>query len=267
VLGYHGIEDPSAFAAQLDRLTAIARPVSLAQVEEALHGGRELPPRSALVTFDDGDRSVLTEGLPLLAARSIPAVCFVIAGLIGTDEPFWWDEADYLSRSGTAHSLKLLTDRERRNALADLRATASSPAPRRRQLSAAELRELEAGGVVVGNHTLTHPCLDRCADEEVSTEILESHDRLTAALGHPPTAFAYPNGNFAPVAERFLTQAGYRTGFLYDHRLYKPGQHRLRISRLRVSTTVTQDRFDTVLSGLQPAVYRAGRGVARRVLR
>jgi peptidoglycan/xylan/chitin deacetylase (PgdA/CDA1 family) len=101
----------------------------------------------------------------------------------------------------------------------------------------------------------------------VRTEVLESHDRLTAILGHAPTTFAYPNGNFTPVAERCLEEAGYRTGFLYDHRLAAPRQHPLRISRLRVSTTISQDRFDTVLSGLEPAAYRTARGLARRVLR
>lgn len=267
VLGYHGVEDPGAFAAQLDRLTATAHPVSLARVEEAVRGGRALPPRSVLVTFDDGDRTVLTHGLPLLVARSVPAVCFVIAGLIGTDEPFWWEEADHLSGSGTAHSLKRVPDTERRRTIAELRTAAATPAPRRQQLSAHELRELEACGVVVGNHTLTHPCLDRCDDDQVRVEVLAAHTRLTDLLGHPPTTFAYPNGNFAPLAERLLTQAGYRTGFLYDHRLAARGQHPLRISRLRVSTRTGQDRFDTVLSGLQPAVYRVGRAVMRRVLR
>jgi peptidoglycan/xylan/chitin deacetylase (PgdA/CDA1 family) len=85
VLGYHGIEDPAGFEAHLDHLQRFCHPVSLEQVEAAAHDGRPMPPHSVLVTFDDGDRSVYTEALPRLAARSIPAVCFVIPGLVGTD--------------------------------------------------------------------------------------------------------------------------------------------------------------------------------------
>ncbi|MFI8288286.1 polysaccharide deacetylase family protein [Streptomyces sp. NPDC085614] len=280
VLGYHGVEDPVAFAGQLDRLAGTARPVSLADVEAAVREGVPLPPRSVLVTFDDGDPSVLEHGLPLLAERGIPAVCFVIAGLVGTDEPFWWDEAAHLLAHGggcrglpagltpaaAAYALKRLPDARRRAALAELRDTAAVPAPRGRQLTAADLRALEAGGVVIGSHTLTHPCLDRCDDATVRTEVGTAHRLLTDHLGHPPTAFAYPNGDFDTRADTALRALGYRSGFLYDHALSDPAsQHPLRISRLRVSTRTSPDRFATVLSGLQPAVYRTGLGVLRAV--
>jgi len=281
VLGYHGVEDSAGFEAHLDVLQRSFVPVSLRRVEEAANGGRTLPAHSVLVTFDDGDRSVYTHALPLLAARGIPAVCFVIPGLVGTAAPFWWEEVEHLVRHGgtthrvpatrpeiTAHTLKLLSEGDRQLALAELRATAGAPMPQQRQLDPAELRELEAGGVVVGNHTMTHPCLDRCDDDQVRTEVLEAHHRLTELLGRQPTSFAYPNGNTDERAHRFLAQAGYRSGFLYNHRLAAPGAcHPLRIDRLVVSTRTSADRLETILSGLHPALFRAGRRVARAVAR
>ncbi|MEU6657883.1 polysaccharide deacetylase family protein [Streptomyces sp. NPDC046821] len=281
VLGYHGVEDPANFEAHLDLLQRRFVPVSLERVEEAAHGGRALPSRSVLVTFDDGDHTVHAHGLPLLAARGVPAVCFVIPGLVGTSAPFWWDETEHLVRNGgtthrvpparpdlTVHTLKLLSERERQLALAELRATASAPCPPQRQLTAVQLRELEKGGVVVGNHTLTHPCLDRCGDDQVRREVLEAHDRLTELTGRPPTSFAYPNGNVDERAHRFLTQAGYRSGFLYNHRLADPGaRHPLRLDRLVVSSRTSVVRLETILSGLRPALFRAGRRAARAVAR
>ncbi|MCX5388865.1 polysaccharide deacetylase family protein [Streptomyces sp. NBC_00094] len=281
VLGYHGVEDPTTFAAHLDLLQRSFVPVSLEQVEEAAHGGRTLPAHSVLVTFDDGDRSVYTHALPMLAERGIPAVCFVIPGLVGASAPFWWDEAEHLVRHGgtthripptrpefTPHTLKQLSERDRQLALAELRATATVPSPRPRQLTAAECRALEEGGVVVGNHTLTHPCLDRCDDDQVRTEVLEAHERLTELLGRPPSSFAYPNGNVDERAHRFLSQAGYRSGFLYNHRLAAPGaRHPLRIDRLVVSSRTSVDRLETILSGLHPALFRVGRRAARVVAR
>jgi peptidoglycan/xylan/chitin deacetylase (PgdA/CDA1 family) len=277
VLGYHGVEEPASFAAHLDHLQLRHRPVSLYQVEEAARGGRPLPAHSVLITFDDGDRSVHTHALPILAARGIPAVCFVIPGIIGTDTPFWWDEVEHLVRHGgttgrvppappeiTVHTVKLLSERDRLLALEELRATAAGPAPRRTQLTPAELRDLEAGGVAIGNHTLTHPCLDRCDDGQVRDEILHAHERLTRMLGREPTSFAYPNGDVDQRAHRVLSQAGYRSAFLYNHRLAAPGErHPLRIDRLVVSTRIGTDRLETILSGLHPVLFRGLRAGAR----
>lgn len=270
VLAYHGVDDPRVFALQMERLVRVARPVPLAAVEEAVRTGRALPPRSVLVTFDDGDRTVLTEGLPVLSRLGIPAAAFVVTDLIGGNQPFWWAEAAFLAaHGGTARSLadcppggavrrmKTLPDGERRTALAELRESARARAPRQEQLTPADLLTLTRNGVAVGNHTAGHPCLDRCEGGTVRDEIRRAHDALTGWLGgEAPTAFAYPNGNVDPRADAELRRLGYRTGFLFDHRhdrLLPP--HPLRISRLRVNSTTGRDRFDTILSGLHPAVH------------
>ncbi|MFJ6215937.1 polysaccharide deacetylase family protein [Streptomyces sp. NPDC092296] len=270
VLAYHGVEQPRAFAAQMDRLLRVATPVSLEDVQRSVGEGRPLPPRSVLVTFDDGDRSVVTEGLPVLARRRIPAAAFVVAGLVGGDQPLWWREAHFLARhGGTARSLpsgppaavvrrlKTLPDPDRRRSLAELRVSASLRAPRHPQLSPEDLRTLRAGGVQVGNHTLGHPCLTRCDEQTVRTEVVEAHRALERWLGVAPTAFAYPEGHFDVRADAVLRDLGYRLGFLFDHRheALLPGNP-LRISRLRVDSATSPQRFDTILSGLQPALER-----------
>ncbi|MEV0535064.1 polysaccharide deacetylase family protein [Kitasatospora sp. NPDC050463] len=276
VLAYHGVDDPRAFALQMARLVRIARPVSLARVEQAVRSGRPLPARSALVTFDDGDRSVLTEALPVLTRLRIPAAAFVVTELIDTDRPFWWSEAAYLaSHGGRARSLagcapgavvrrlKTLPDGDRRTALAELRESARTPAPRQEQLTRHDLLTLHRSGVAIGNHSAGHPCLDQCDDATLYDEISSSHHALTGWLdGEEPTAFAYPNGNVDQRADAVLRRLGYRVGFLFDHRHDRllPG-HPLRISRLRVNSTTSRDRFDTILSGLHPAVHRLRGGV------
>ncbi|WP_404868044.1 polysaccharide deacetylase family protein [Kitasatospora griseola] len=270
VLAYHGIDDPAAFRAQMEHLARTAHPVGPDQVAHAAEHHRPLPPRSVLVTFDDGDPTVLTHALPILARLRIPAAAYVITDLIDTDHPYWWTEAAQLIRRGghtgalrglpsaaAVHRLKTLPDGERLHALAELRATAGRQAPRQRQLTAAELRTLTDGGLTVGNHTASHPCLDRCDDDHLDAQLVEAHDRLTTWLGRPPTTFAYPNGNHDPRAETVLRILGYRTAFLFDHRhtALVPAE-RLRISRLRVNSHTGRHRFDTILSGLHPAVHR-----------
>ncbi|MBP0451621.1 polysaccharide deacetylase family protein [Kitasatospora sp. RG8] len=271
VLAYHGIDDPRTFALQMDRLVRVARPVSLARVEQAVTSGRPLPHRSVLVTFDDGDRTVLTEGLPVLARLGIPAAAFVVTELIDGDRPFWGSEAAFLAaHGGTARALastapgevvrrmKRLPDTDRRTALAELRESARAGAPRQEQLTRQDLLTLRRSGVAIGNHTAGHPCLDHCDDDTVQDEITRAHRDLTGWLeGEEPTAFAYPNGNVDHRADPVLRRLGYRTGFLFDHRHDRLMPRRpLRISRLRVNSTTGRDRFDTILSGLHPAVHR-----------
>ncbi|MGV9271279.1 polysaccharide deacetylase family protein [Kitasatospora sp. NPDC003701] len=275
VLAYHGVTDPRSFGAQLDRLRRLATPVSLAAVQQAVAERRPLPARSVLVTFDDADRSVLTHALPALNDRGIPAAAFVISELIGTERPFWWHEADFLARhGGRARSLdcghpsqllrrlKAMPDPDRRRSLQELRVSADRRPPRQEQLTPADLLALREGGVAIGNHTQGHPCLGRCDDITVRAEITGAHEALTRWLGEPPIAFAYPDGGHDPRAETVLQELGYRLGFLSDHRLGpRLPDHPLQISRLQVDSTTSTRRFDTILSGLEPA-YRRWRGQA-----
>lgn len=64
-------------AAQLDVLARDFEFVSCGDVVDAAAGGRPLPDRSCLVTFDDGLRGQVELALPVLDERRIPAVFFV----------------------------------------------------------------------------------------------------------------------------------------------------------------------------------------------
>ena len=191
-----------------------------------------------LVTFDDGYRSVLEDGAPLLQERGIPAVAFVLTSLLGSDRPFWWVEVEALvCNGGTAGSgydgaasgratptsyvrkLKTVSDQERRDVITRLRETASRPADPMPQLGSDELLALEAAGIDVGNHTVSHPVLHRCDDDTARSQVRGAHKSLTAVLGHVPRAFAYPNGNFDARAEQVLKEQAYQVAFLFDHRL------------------------------------------------
>jgi peptidoglycan/xylan/chitin deacetylase (PgdA/CDA1 family) len=270
VLAYHGVDRPEPFRQHLRYLRRSSHPVSLPDVLEAMAGRSALPRHAVLVTFDDGDRSVLDVALPLLVEQGIPAVAFVVAGLLDTDEPYWWEEVEALMTAGAAPSgnggstapgviraLKRVDDEERRATIDDLRAQRPELVIRRPHLRRSELGNLESAGVAVGNHSLTHPCLSRCSDGRLEREIEDGHEILSAALGHHPHVFAYPDGQWDRRAAGVLRRLGYESAFLFDHRpAALPVADAMAVPRLRVGSGASMDRFRTILSGLHPAIHR-----------
>ena len=264
VLAYHGVRDQVRFAAQLDWLTEHMAPVGLDQVRSHILRGAELPRHPVLVTFDDGDRSVLDLAAPMLRERGIPAVAYVVAGLLNTDEPFWWTEVTELvwgaTGSATAAAeevrrLKIVPDSRRRHEIRQLRER-SGRRVRTRQLTSDELRKLEVDGVRVGNHSWSHPCLDRCDEETLQDEIAGAHLTLTDALGHPPDSFAYPNGNVDPRVREQVRAVGYSLAFAFDHKVVSRKPDPLLLSRIRVDAAAELDRFRILVSGLHSTLHR-----------
>ncbi len=280
VLAYHQITDPEAFAVQLAYLARHAHPVSLEELTVASRTGASLPPRSVLLTFDDGDISVLDEALPLLRERGIPAVAFVCPSVLGTDRPLWFDELRGLVDAGARLPewvgkrvedaevlLVTLPCADRYRFLSGLQTTlppGTGPI-RRRQMCSEDLPRLEHDGVAIGNHTMTHPSLTCCDRETIAWEIGEAHRRLTEILGHGPTAFSYPNDEWDGRVVEELAAVGYEIAFTYDHALSaSPPTTLIRVSRLRGEASDSIDRLAISLSGLHPAVWHAADRVRRR---
>ena len=127
VLTYHDVaDDPGMLtydgitlrnlAIQFDWLRAQGyRVVSVDDLLAAERGGRPLPPRAVLLTFDDGYRSFYTHVYPLLRAFDYPAVFSVVgsfldvppqaqvryaSGLVAREDFVSWEELRELQRSG-----------------------------------------------------------------------------------------------------------------------------------------------------------------------
>jgi peptidoglycan/xylan/chitin deacetylase (PgdA/CDA1 family) len=272
VLAYHGVDDVERFGQHIAYVCRTKHPVGVEEVIAAASGLKDLPDKAVLVTFDDGDRTVLERAGPILKAHGVPAVVYVIAGLLDTDQPFWWREVEYLlEHGGTARmlasdittaravsTLKKISDSERLGALNELRQSSRSEAPRAPQLRSHELHDLVAAGIEIGNHTLTHPCLHQCSEDKIRRELDGAQEILTGILGRKPTTLAYPNGDHDLRVRRAAEACGFEAAFLFDHRL-SPARppDPLRISRLRVNSDTPMDRFKIILSGLHPALHHA----------
>jgi peptidoglycan/xylan/chitin deacetylase (PgdA/CDA1 family) len=71
--------DLPLFEAQLDYLTRHYTPISMERLIDAIEGGSQLPPRPALLTFDDGYLDHYTYVFPRLAERNLQGAFFPAA--------------------------------------------------------------------------------------------------------------------------------------------------------------------------------------------
>jgi peptidoglycan/xylan/chitin deacetylase (PgdA/CDA1 family) len=84
-------------------------------------------------------------------------------------------------------------------------------------LTRSELRELDAAGMTIGAHSMSHPLLSQLPLELAYAEIFESRIRLESAIEKPIWAFAYPFGDPQSVTSQVLEmaqKAGYEAAFL-----------------------------------------------------
>ena len=160
--------------------------VSLDDVLDHVAGIRPLAPGAVLITFDDGYRDILENALPVLRRHGYPAVIFVPIGYLDDARPLPHEERL------AAHGLL------------------------NRTLSWNELPELEAGGIRVESHGISHRPLADLEVDEAAREITVSKLRLEERLGRPVRAFAYVKGSeahYRPVHLSLLKQAGYEIAF------------------------------------------------------
>ncbi|MGI0107069.1 polysaccharide deacetylase family protein [Salinimicrobium sp. WS361] len=251
VLAYHSIQDSVQFEQQMLMLKSLYTILDVHTLRDSISLGA-LPKNPILITFDDGDSSLYHKAFPILKKLGIPATIFVITGLINSQRPFWWDEIEYYLGKEAGNKkvweVKSWPNIERESFLKKLRNTSIKSPLKYKQLTSAQLKEMQDAGIIIANHSHTHPMFDQCTQEELVKELTLSTNKLKF-FGFTPNIFAYPNGNFSARDEIILKNHGINQAFLFDHRINKNIEKSLRISRLIVNDTTPIWKFKLILSG------------------
>jgi peptidoglycan/xylan/chitin deacetylase (PgdA/CDA1 family) len=225
----------SAFDAHCRVLRDACDPISLDDWRAALAGTASLPARPVLMTFDDGYRSVLTIGAPVLKAHGLPAVVFVCSDPAERRRLLWFD--DLAAREGEA-----VVDAWKARPYADwLTACAADTRPvadddPRALLTGAEVGELSRQpGIEIGAHTARHPILARATAAEQRAEIAENRAALERWTSRPVRAFAYPNGrprvDYDATSMAVLAELGFDFAFTMRPRCARADEPSLERSR------------------------------------
>lgn len=250
ILCYHKIHNTQLFEQQIVHLKKHYHILGIQDFLAKLETGFPFDKHDVLISFDDGDLSLITNALPVLQRHGVPAVAFVITSLINTVEPFWWDEVLYYTSSmETVRALKTVREEERLHTVEQLRSSGKERMlyP---QLTVAQLKELEVGGIAIASHTHTHPLLDQCGEATLHYELTTS-SRLLKEWGFRfHNVFAYPNGNSNKTVSDAVKAAGYRAAFVFDHAVTRNPISPFAISRLSVTDETPLWKFRLILWGL-----------------
>ncbi|HEY4027095.1 MAG TPA: polysaccharide deacetylase family protein [Candidatus Dormibacteraeota bacterium] len=80
-----------------------------------------------------------------------------------------------------------------------------------RYVTVQQVLEMDANGIEIGSHTVSHADLTRLSGSDLWHEVLDSRVTLEALLGHPVLDFCYPSGQVNEAVLRAVEAAGYQT--------------------------------------------------------
>jgi peptidoglycan/xylan/chitin deacetylase (PgdA/CDA1 family) len=205
---------PKRLAEQLGALSAAGyRLVGLTEALDLLDAGNT--GKLVAVTFDDGYRNFLTEGLPALANAGAGATLYASVGHLGAG-------AGWLGRWSSDFG---------------------------RLLDWAELAEVADAGVEIGNHSLIHHPLDVLPVDQLREEVVRSRDQLEQRLQRKIRGFAYPHGYHGRRVRDVVREAGHDNATEVGRRLHRPGARRFAVPRLQPTPDHTGADLLALVSG------------------
>ena len=207
VLGYHEFSetrDPnqmlirtSEFRSQMHALKALNIPIiTLDQFLQWKRGSATLPPRSVLLTIDDGWKSTYTDAFPILKEYGFPFTIF----------PY----KNYVDGGGRALTTPMIKEMQKHGCTIGSHSV-SHPLPSAFKKAAAKGPE--------------------AAEAFIRTELEESRKFLKAKFGEAVTTFAYPGGYFTEEMPTIGDTLGYEFYFTISPGKIKQGTSNHKLPR------------------------------------
>jgi peptidoglycan/xylan/chitin deacetylase (PgdA/CDA1 family) len=175
--------------------------------------GGQVPPRTVILTFDDGFEDFYRRAIPALAEHGFTATVFVTTGWIQDAEP-----------------------------------TSAARRPGR-MLSWSQVSEVVDLGMEVGAHSCQHPQLDQIPTAVLHEELYTSKARLEDQLGIPVPGLAYPYGYCNAMVRKVAKEAGYDYGYAVRNMMTTPSADLFRLPRLTVHRSTDLWEFQRLVEG------------------
>ncbi len=259
---------PEAFRRQCMLLRRYFDVMPLYEAYKALDEGKANRRPIAAITFDDGYQDNARYAVPILSEIGLKATFFVIADLVDTKSPPWYDKLGraYLKLTSSRRIDSLLADVGIKSYNDRLRANGIVyPSPRhvikevkklqptkRHELveqlcveagtdddlstddlimNWEQLDELTAIGHEIGSHSAQHEMLRQLDDASLDAEVQGSRRTLERGIGCQVHSFCYPNGDVDERITRAVEMAGYRCAVTTQSGINADGQNHYLLRR------------------------------------
>jgi peptidoglycan/xylan/chitin deacetylase (PgdA/CDA1 family) len=302
ILAYHRVlesADPPGFAFDVDLISASAdafrtqmqllkarfNPMRFDELCDRLEHGRSLPPRTVLVTFDDGYEDNHRIAFPILRDLDLSAMFFVSTGHIESGAPYAYDwlvhmlcttQATQVDLPELGMSLALPPSVEARRGMARqlldrikvLDATGQERLverlerawgmPRAAGHAACApmrwdgLRQMQAAGMEVGSHGVHHRMLAKLPVEDMRQEVFESKAAIEREIAARVDVLSYPVGGpdaYDAEVIQAVRDAGYRMACSYQAGAeHAPDARRYRLRRIPVERQMDDAWFEATMA-------------------
>lgn len=178
-----------------------------------LAAGKVVPPRTVVLTFDDGFEDFHRYAIPALVEHGFVATVFVTTG--------WVHDAD--SAAGVRRPGYML--------------------------SWSQVMEAISAGMEVGAHSCRHPRLDELASTRLHEELYASKSALEDELQAPVPGLAYPYGYSNSAVREMSRRAGYNYGYAVRNRMASAKSDPFRLPRLTVHNSTGLSEFRRLVEG------------------
>jgi peptidoglycan/xylan/chitin deacetylase (PgdA/CDA1 family) len=244
ILTYHSIDmsgsvistNPDTFRNQMKFLSEMNfNVVSLKTLGKHFLEKKPLPPKTIVLTFDDGFQNFYTTAFPVLSEYNFTATVFLITDYCGKFNDW----------SGNLQAFEP-----------------------RKLMSWNEIKELSKNGIEFAAHSKTHLDLTRITIEKARREMVESKSAIENNLRVEVTDFAYPYGKYDTPVKR-LTEEHFRTACSVRLGKTQFGDDLFSLKRLDAYYLSNERIFRAVLSGnfdWYMSFRQAMRDIKRRVI-
>ena len=160
--------------------------ITMDQFIDYKYENRKYPPKTVIITFDDGYRNNYINAFPILEKYNLKATFFVVTGDIDSDKIFHWLKLGVQSLSHYRENKQYWLPLDRQNIL-----------------------DMSAHDACFGSHTDSHCRLREIDKNKAVNELKISKECLEEILSKPVRCFSYPHGDMSNSVKSLVKAAGY----------------------------------------------------------
>jgi poly-beta-1,6-N-acetyl-D-glucosamine N-deacetylase len=213
------------------------------------------------ISFDDGWKSNITDVLPVLIEKKVPASFFISTWPVESSGVFWWSMAEKNMEmlpqkfKDNFDLLWKVPEAERKEALKALDAKIKDD--EREAMTVEDVKKMaEYDFITIGSHTVNHVITVNCTAEELEYELTESKNKLEQWTGKTISMFSFPNGDYKERDIEMLIKTGYKSAVVVENRAATANDNIYKIPRFSVGNATFAEELCHMLGVWQKVISK-----------